>query len=159
MIDAIFDLFVQPNRILERAQGGLGVGLTVVKSLVEMHGGSIEVQSDARGKGSTFTIHLPLPSSPSEKLTTPRSFAQVGQGLRVVVVEDNIDAREMLCHLLTRAGFDCESVGDGLASLALIDSFEPHAAIVDVGLPGLDGFEVARRIRRKDKHPRPTSSP
>ncbi|MEO8554867.1 MAG: response regulator, partial [Kofleriaceae bacterium] len=69
------------------------------------------------------------------------------KGSRIVVVEDNLDAREMLCHLLTRAGFECEAVGDGLSAIATIEAFRPQAAVIDVGLPGIDGFEVARRIR------------
>ncbi|MBC7976358.1 MAG: response regulator, partial [Myxococcales bacterium] len=77
---------------------------------------------------------------------------RVAQGARIVVVEDNVDAREMLCHLLSRAGFDCRAVGDGMAALELIESFTPEAAIIDVGLPGIDGFEVARRIRSNPRN-------
>ncbi len=151
MLDAIFDLFVQSNRTLERAQGGIGVGLTLAKSLVEMHGGTLTAHSDGEGKGSTFEVRLPLVAVRPEKARTS-SATTIVKGSRIVVVEDNVDARELLCHLLTRAGFECRSVGDGLAALELIDSFEPHAAIVDVGLPGIDGFEVAKRIRMNSKH-------
>ncbi len=151
MLDAIFDLFVQSNRTLQRAQGGIGVGLTLARSLVEMHGGQLMAHSDGEGAGSTFEVRLPL-VAPRLEIATANPSPKTILGSRIVVVEDNVDAREMLCHLLTRAGFDCRSVGDGLASIELIDSFEPHVAIVDVGLPGIDGFEVARRVRTNPKH-------
>jgi two-component system CheB/CheR fusion protein len=146
MIDAIFELFVQPNRTLDRSQGGLGVGLTLARSLVEMHGGTLEARSDGEGKGSIFEVRLPL-SGAAPRAEARRPAAKVTKGSRIVVVEDNVDAREMLCHLLTRAGFDCEAVGDGVAAIAKIQTFKPRAAVIDVGLPGIDGFEVARRIR------------
>ncbi|MGE3768318.1 MAG: chemotaxis protein CheB [Kofleriaceae bacterium] len=147
MQHAIFDLFVQSNRTLERAQGGIGVGLTLARSLVELHGGTIECTSDGEGKGSTFTVRLPLTTRRDVRPRTKRPARPIAAGARLVVVEDNIDAREMLCHLLSRAGFDCQAVGDGLSAIDLIKDFHPCAAIIDVGLPGIDGFEVARRIR------------
>jgi two-component system CheB/CheR fusion protein len=150
MIDAIFELFVQPNRTLDRSQGGLGVGLTLARSLVEMHGGTLEARSDGEGKGSTFEVKLPL-SGTAPRVEARRPALKAAKGTRIVVVEDNVDAREMLCHLLTRAGFDCEAVGDGLAAIAKIQTFKPRAAVIDVGLPGIDGFEVARRIRSDPK--------
>ena len=152
MVDAIFDLFVQSNRTLERAQGGIGVGLTLAKSLVEMHGGTLRADSDGEGKGSTFSVTMPLVEARTDGRAPTGATTKMVKDARIVVVEDNVDAREMLCHLLTRAGFDCRSVGDGVSALALIEEFEPHAAIIDVGLPGIDGFEVARRIRNNPKH-------
>ena len=152
MIDAVFDLFVQPNRTLERSQGGIGVGLTLARSLVEMHGGTLKAHSDGEGKGSTFEVRLPL-SSAAHAATEAPTPAAAGQGMRIMVVEDNVDAREMLCHLLKRAGFECEAIGDGPSALARLDAFRPDAAIIDVGLPGIDGFEVARRVRTQSRHP------
>ena len=152
MLDAIFDLFVQSNRTLERAQGGIGVGLTLAKSLVEMHGGTLSAQSDGEGKGSTFVLCLPLVEAAAHERTRDRAPATVVKGARIVVVEDNIDAREMMCILLTRAGFDCKSAADGMEALALIEEFQPQAAVIDVGLPGIDGFEVARRLRSNPKN-------
>jgi two-component system, chemotaxis family, CheB/CheR fusion protein len=153
MVEAIFDLFVQSNRTLERAQGGIGVGLTLAKSLVEMHGGMLRAESEGEGKGSTFSVTMPLvEAARTDGRTQAGTTAKMVKGARIVVVEDNVDAREMLCHLLTRTGFDCRSAGDGVSALALIEEFEPHAAIIDVGLPGIDGFEVARRVRGNPKH-------
>jgi len=139
-------LFVQSHRTLERAQGGIGVGLTLAKSLIELHGGTLAATSDGEGQGSTFEIQLPLTTRRAAG-ASEHAAATVVKGSRVVVVEDNADARDMLCDLLTRAGFDCRAVGDGIAALDVIGTFKPHAAIIDVGLPGIDGFELARRIR------------
>ena len=147
MAEPIFELFVQSNRTLERAQGGIGVGLTLARSLVQMHGGTIAVQSDGHSKGSTFEVRLPLSSARAEVRDTTRPAPTLSKGSRIIVVEDNVDARDMLCHLLGRAGFECKAVGDGVEAIALIESFRPQAAIIDVGLPGIDGFEVARRVR------------
>jgi two-component system CheB/CheR fusion protein len=147
MRQAIFELFVQSTRTLERAHGGIGVGLTLARSLVELHGGTLECESDGEGKGSTFTARLPMSSSRALRSRSRRKPTVIAPGARIVVVEDNIDAREMMCHLLARAGFECKSVGDGLSAIDLIKDFHPHAALIDVGLPGIDGFEVARRLR------------
>ena len=153
MLDAIFDLFVQSNRTLERAHGGIGVGLTLARSLVEMHGGTLFATSEGEGKGSVFTVELPLSAVRDARpaAAQPRPTKRLATGAKILVVEDNIDAREMLCHLLSRAGFECRSAGDGLQALALIEEFHPQAAVVDVGLPGIDGFEVARRLRQDHK--------
>jgi two-component system CheB/CheR fusion protein len=151
MLDAIFDLFVQSPRTLERAQGGIGVGLTLARSLVEMHGGSLTAHSDGEGCGSAFEIRLPISTTAiGPEVTAP--IAKVAKGARIVVVEDNADAREMLCHLLSRSGFECRSAGDGLEAVALIDAFLPDVAIIAAGLPGIDGFELARRLRAGTRH-------
>jgi two-component system CheB/CheR fusion protein len=152
MVESIFELFVQSSRTLERAHGGIGVGLTLARSLVEMHGGTLTATSPGEGKGSTFVITIPLATGPMRREAAPRPSKPIAKGSKIVVVEDNIDAREMLCHLLTRAGFECRAAGDGLAALELIDTFHPHAAVIDVGLPGIDGFEVARRLREDRAH-------
>ena len=152
MVDAVFELFVQSNRTLDRAQGGIGVGLTLARALAEMHGGSVHAASDGAGKGSTFVARLPLASGSRPRMTAVRATAPGGDGRRVLVVEDNEDARELLVHMLVRAGWECRAAADGLAALALAAAFHPHAAIIDVGLPGIDGFELARRIRRDPAH-------
>ena len=149
MLETVFDLFVQSRSTIDRADGGLGVGLTLVKSLVAMHGGTVSARSEGPSKGSEFTVRLPIAQGVVEPLARnrPRTSVRVPKGAKVVVVEDNPDSRDALCELLRLAGFDCQIAADGLTGLALIDRFRPDVAIVDVGLPGVDGFEVARRVR------------
>ncbi|WP_438008178.1 chemotaxis protein CheB [Sorangium sp. So ce321] len=153
MLDTVFELFVQSSRTLDRSAGGLGVGLTLVRGLVEKHGGTVSARSDGEGKGSEFEVRLPVTERPREKEAargTPlRKFPK---GSRVVVVEDNADGREALCALLKRAGFDCHSTDHGIAGIELMDAVLPHIAIVDIGLPGIDGLEFARRVREKRQH-------
>jgi CheY-like chemotaxis protein/anti-sigma regulatory factor (Ser/Thr protein kinase) len=152
LLDSVFELFVQSNRTLDRAAGGLGVGLTLARSLVSMHGGDICAASDGDGKGSMFTVKLPLAAAPREaEVSAPRVRAQVSKSAKIVVVEDNDDSRNLLCVLLRRAGFDCHTAESGTTALSLIDRVEPDIAILDVGLPEMDGFEVARRIRKNPK--------
>jgi two-component system CheB/CheR fusion protein len=148
MLDAIFELFVQSSRTLERAHGGIGVGLTLARSLIEMHGGTLTATSAGVGEGSEFVVQLPLSTTRREREAGPRAVRATVSGSKIVVVEDNLDARDMLCHLLTRAGFECRAAGNGLDAIELIMEFHPVAAVIDVGLPGIDGFEVARRIRQ-----------
>lgn len=153
MLDAVFDLFVQSSRTIERAQGGIGVGLTLARSLIGLHDGTIEARSGGVGKGSVFVVRIPLSTNLlDEALVVNRNKAAIPTGARIALVEDNEDSREMLCALLVRAGFSCKTASDGLAAVALIDDFAPVAAVVDVGLPGIDGFEVARRVRANPAH-------
>jgi two-component system CheB/CheR fusion protein len=152
MIDSVFDLFVQSERTLDRADGGLGVGLTLVRALVAMHGGSVTAHSDGTGKGSEFVVRLPLLAEPEDEAPKSRGRTKVPAGSRVVVVEDNADSREMLCELLALAGCECQAADTGIAGVELIDRVEPDVAIIDLGLPGLDGFELARRIRANPRH-------
>lgn len=150
VLPTVFDLFVQSRRTLDRSEGGLGVGLTLVRSLVQMHGGEVVAMSPGEGKGTTMTVHLPLAgATPQEDLDLKRERTrQLEKGALVVVVEDNVDAGTMICELLTKHGLSCESVTDGTAGLDWILKRRPAAAIVDVGLPGMDGFEIARRVRQ-----------
>ncbi len=153
MLGGIFELFVQSRRTLDRSQGGIGVGLTLVRSLVEMHGGSVTAQSDGEGKGSLFEVRLPIAEAPpvEETLSLRPRVRRVG-GSRVAIIEDNRDTRELLCEALVNAGFECQSTGDGASGLALVDNIAPDIALIDLGLPGIDGFEVARRLRSNPKH-------
>jgi signal transduction histidine kinase len=146
LLPRVFDLFVQAAPAIERTQGGLGIGLTLVRRLVELHGGTVEAQSHGLGHGSTFVVRLPAraaaPSMPARAVRVPATGAR-----RVLVVEDHHDAREMLAVLLKQAGHEVYEAADGVDGLALALRERPDAAIIDVGLPGLDGYEVARRIR------------
>jgi two-component system CheB/CheR fusion protein len=156
MLETVFELFVQAGRTLDRALGGIGVGLTLVRSLVSMHGGSVVARSDGEGRGAEFTVRLPLVVAPTEGPRNPERDGglHLPKGARVAVIEDNADSREMLCDALTLAGFCCQSADNGLSGLALIDAMMPDVAIVDVGLPAIDGFELARRIRRDARYAR-----
>ncbi|MBA3462273.1 MAG: PAS domain-containing protein [Deltaproteobacteria bacterium] len=153
MLEAVFELFVQSSRTIERAQGGIGVGLTLSRALITMHDGTIQAASAGEGKGSVFTVRIPLSTKlVDEAEVVNRPKAAIPPGARIALVEDNDDSREMLCALLNRAGFACKTAADGLEAIKLIDDFAPSAAVVDVGLPGIDGFEVARRVRANPAH-------
>jgi two-component system, chemotaxis family, CheB/CheR fusion protein len=147
---------VQATRTLDRAAGGLGVGLTLVRSLVEMHGGRVTARSDGEGKGAEFVVLLPLAGLPANLVVplAPQMLlpAPAPQGARIVVVEDNADSREALCAFLERAGLECDTAATGGAAVDLIDQVSPDVVILDLGLPELDGFEVARRVRANPKH-------
>jgi two-component system, chemotaxis family, CheB/CheR fusion protein len=156
MLDSVFELFVQSSRTLDRSAGGLGVGLTLVRSLVELHGGRVHASSDGEGKGAEFEVHLPL-TEEAQRAEPARARLRMPPRRdrpRIVVVEDNPDGREMLCELLSTAGFECHSADTGPSALELIDAQEPDIAILDVGLPGMDGLELARRLRQNPKHAR-----
>jgi two-component system CheB/CheR fusion protein len=162
MLDSIFELFVQSSRTLDRSDGGLGVGLTLVRGLVAKHGGTVSARSDGEGRGSEFVVRLPT-VAPVRELGSaavaadgsgsPSAGLKLTPGSRIVVIEDNSDSREMLCALLSQIGFECRSSDNGASGLALIDEFKPAAAIVDIGLPGIDGLELARRVRASRQHP------
>jgi two-component system CheB/CheR fusion protein len=149
MLGSVFELFVQSSRTLDRAAGGLGVGLTLARSLVAMHEGTITAHSDGEGRGSEFVVELPVVQrhAAAESPAKPRIARPMREQARVVIVEDNADTREMLCELLASAGFDCRSAETGAAAMALIDEARPDIALLDVGLPGVDGLEIARRLR------------
>jgi two-component system CheB/CheR fusion protein len=153
MLESAFELFVQSRRTLDRAEGGLGVGLTLVRGLVTKHGGTVTAKSDGEGKGSEFVVRLPLSARPaaSQELEPRSPGIELSKGSKIVVIEDNADSREVLCALLAHAGFQCRSADNGAAGLELIEEFAPLAAVIDIGLPEIDGLELARRIR-KSRH-------
>jgi signal transduction histidine kinase len=151
MLGRVFDLFEQGERALDRAQGGLGVGLTVARSLVELHGGRISAHSDGPGRGSTFVVRLPaisLAPPAAEPGEADGLRARAGGGaLRVLVVDDNADAAEVLAEALRVQGHHVVAAHDGEAALELAAGLRPDAAVLDIGLPGMDGYELARRLR------------
>ena len=145
-IGTVFDMFTQVGHNLERAQGGLGIGLSLVRRLVELHGGSVEVLSGGRGQGSSFTVRLPL-GGPGVASPRARAGGDTGGALRILVVDDNADAAESLAALLQLRGHDTRTAGDGRAGYALACAFLPQLAFIDIGMPGMNGHEVARAIR------------
>jgi signal transduction histidine kinase len=148
LLPRVFEPFVQGERDMERAQGGLGIGLTLVRRLAELHGGSVHAASDGPGRGCTFTVRLPAMARPAS-LTAPASNGNASPtGLRILLIEDNDDSREMMRHLLHLSGHDVHEASDGVSGVATALEIAPDVAIIDVGLPGLSGFEVAARLRR-----------
>ena len=145
----IFDLFAQVEASMDRAQGGLGLGLTMSRNLVELHGGQLDAASAGRGRGSIFTVTLPLSATAEDSARENRATPPVGPR-RVVIVDDNRDLREMLEALLQFAGHEVVTAEDGPSGLDCIVSERPDAAFVDLGLPGFDGYELARRVRASD---------
>jgi two-component system, chemotaxis family, CheB/CheR fusion protein len=153
MIPRIFDLFVQGDQSIARSEGGLGIGLTLLRSLVELHHGQVEAHSDGPGKGSTFTVWLPL--APAAALNSETLAEQgVPPVQTVVLVEDQVDARRMMQLLLEAEGVRVFTAGDGLEGAALIERVRPDLALVDLGLPVMSGFELARRIRQDAQNAR-----
>jgi PAS domain S-box-containing protein len=148
MLPGIFEIFSQVDRTLDRSQGGLGIGLTLVRSLVEMHEGSVEARSEGLGKGSEFVVRLPLlkqiPSAPS--FSNPL-LGEVPLPQRILVVDDNIDAADSLALLLQLRGHEIRTANHGLRVVDAVNDFQPGVVLLDIGLPGIDGFEVARRLR------------
>jgi CheY-like chemotaxis protein len=151
----IFEPFVQLYRITDAARGGLGLGLAIVKTLVERHGGSIIAESRGPGTGATFTVELPLATaagdpSPALPAAPERAAAQARparRGVRVLIVDDNIDVAELLAEALGIEGFDTATAHDGQSALERWRELAPHAGVLDVGLPDMDGYELARRLR------------
>ena len=146
----VFDLFVQEPQSLDRSRGGLGLGLALVKRLGELHGGSVAVWSAGPGQGTEFTVKLPAVAAPAAQTSVmrPGSPPATARGRRVLVVEDSPDARQSLRLLLELAGHEVETSEDGPSGLAKLRDFRPDVALIDLGLPGLDGYAVARAVRQ-----------
>jgi PAS domain S-box-containing protein len=152
MLSHVFDLFVQGERTLARSEGGLGIGLTLVKRLVELHGGTVGVHSDGPGQGSEFLVRLPAgaPGSPaSDDRPGGSGPARSLFGRRVLVVEDNRDAAETVAELLALWGHDVRIIPDGSTAVETALAYDPDVVLLDIGLPGIDGYEVARRLRAR----------
>ena len=146
LLPSVFDLFVQSERTLDRAQGGLGIGLSIVKKLVEMHDGEVRASSIGLGHGATFVIRLPRIARPDTKTAHPCVVAHVSPK-RVLIVEDNIDGAKSLAMLLGVQGHEVAAVHSGEEALGQIETLKPDVALVDVGLPGMDGYALAQRLR------------
>jgi two-component system, sensor histidine kinase len=149
MLTSVFDLFVQDERSLERSQGGLGIGLSLVRSMAEMHGGRVEANSAGRDQGSCFTIQLPLAGN----VARDGAAARVGMPAstrprRILIVEDNADAAETLRILLEAGGHEVTVAHSAWQALEAARCFSPEVALLDIGLPGMDGYELAGRLRR-----------
>ncbi len=154
MLPKVFDLFVQADHAAARSQGGLGIGLTLVQNLVAMHGGSVRADSAGLGKGSEFVVRLPLATGAPDE---PPGLREGGQGspavrppgCRLLVVDDNRDAAESLALLLGLLGHEVRIAHDGPGALELARGFRPQVVLLDIGMPGMDGYEVARRLRQE----------
>jgi PAS domain S-box-containing protein len=151
VLTSIFDLFVQEPQTLDRSRGGLGLGLTLVKRLVELHGGSVSAASAGAGRGSEFTVRLPARVTPGSVGSSPAEAesAPPPPRRRVLIVEDSADARESLRLLLELAGHVVETSEDGPSGLAKLQTFRPEIALIDLGLPGVDGYALARMARAR----------
>jgi signal transduction histidine kinase len=148
--ERLFSMFSQVQTALERADGGLGIGLALTRGLLELHGGRITVQSAGRGQGAEFTITLPLGEvgpTPAPGLP-PAASHRASRGLRLLVADDNVDALESLSLLLEGEGHEVHAATDGLQALLQVRTLRPDVAVLDIGMPGLNGFEIAREIRR-----------
>ena len=152
LLPSVFEMFTQDRQALDRSQGGLGLGLTIARSLVKLHDGTIEARSDGRGKGSEFIITLPaiasaLPAADSTDAPGVPVKATSRTGRRVLVVDDNVDAARLIAAALDAVGHETRAAFDGPAALTIAASFQPDVVLLDLGLPLMDGFEVARQLR------------
>jgi two-component system, sensor histidine kinase len=149
MLPHVFDLFFQTGRAKSREQGGMGIGLALARSIVEMHGGQVEARSDGPGRGSEFVVRLPLAAGPSqdERVEGEMAVASELASHRVLVVDDDHDVADSLVMLLQLMGADVHVAYSGEAALATVAKFKPDLALVDIGMPNMDGYETARRIR------------
>jgi CheY-like chemotaxis protein len=156
MLPKVFDVFTQVGRTLDRSQGGLGLGLALVKRLVELHGGAVSAESAGPGQGSTFTLRLPVRTEPPAE---GEDFAPAGaagsaapaggaRGRRVLVVDDNADAAESLAEWLALRGHEVQTARSADEALAAAPRFRPEVVLLDIGLPGMSGYDLAPALRR-----------
>jgi CheY-like chemotaxis protein len=146
----IFDLFARGERSPERPQGGLGVGLTLVRELVELHGGTVEAKSAGAKQGSEFIVRLPLIKQPARSEQPLRKQPGRETPRRIVLIDDNVDAAESMAMLLRLKGHEVHVAYDGNAGVSLVMKTVPDCVLIDIGLPGIDGYEVAKRLRSHD---------
>ena len=147
LLPRIFDLFTQGDRSLDRSEGGLGIGLTLVENLVRMHSGSIEARSEGAGLGSEFIVRLPIVATVPASNGETVAAAIPGQSKRILIIEDNVDAADTLAMMLQTMGHEAHAAYDGPSGLKDFAQWRPSIVLLDIGLPGMDGFEVAQRLR------------
>jgi CheY-like chemotaxis protein len=154
MLDRVFDMFTQVNRTLDRAQGGLGIGLSLVRRLVDLHGGSVAADSAGLDRGSTFTVRLPTVVAPESKAGDDPAHDAVAarRRVRVLVVDDNVDAADALAMQLEHSGHYTRTAYGGAAALQAAEEFDPEVVLCDIGMPGMDGHAVATRLRADRRH-------
>lgn len=150
LLPHVFEVFVQGTISLDRAQGGLGIGLSLVRRLAELHGGSVKAHSEGTSAGSTFTLRLPASNVQAASNATQAAPAPASARPTVLLIEDNDDGREMMATMLEAWDYTVLQAADGLAGVALAHTNAPQVALIDIGLPGIDGYEVARRLRQMD---------
>jgi signal transduction histidine kinase/ActR/RegA family two-component response regulator len=154
LLPQVFDMFTQADRTLDRAQGGLGIGLTLVKRLVEMHSGSVDARSEGLGEGAEFIVRLPIMTA-EEAGDARRSAGESvpgarAPGLKILVVDDNVDAADSIAILLSMEGHQTQTVNNARDALIAATEFRPDVVLLDIGLPEMDGYEVARRLRSEN---------
>jgi len=151
VLPKVFDMFMQVDRTTDRSQGGLGIGLTLVRSLAQLHEGSVSAHSAGPGRGSEFSVRLPIAKSEPNSMQSQLigGASQVLPSRRILVVDDNVDAATTLAMLLKFLGADVHIAHDGPAALTAIEKYLPDVVLLDIGMPGMDGFEVAKRIRQQ----------
>lgn len=148
MLPQVFDSFVQGTQAAARKQGGLGLGLAIARALVSLHGGRISAHSDGKGRGSSFRITPPLLAAGSSDAALPAPSARCAVAARVLVIDDAEDVRATMCEILAGQGYEVRNAADGVQGLEAARAFVPEVTLCDIGMPGLDGYQVARQWRR-----------
>jgi len=148
-LDGIFTMFSQVESAATRSEGGLGIGLALVHGLVELHGGTVEAKSDGAGHGSEFIVRLPIVGSEAAAAAVPDRRAAAGIGRRILVADDNQDAADSLAMMLEMEGHEVRVARDGRAALSVAQTFRPDTALLDIGMPLLNGYQVAQALRRE----------
>jgi CheY-like chemotaxis protein len=149
VIGEVFELFTQVNRHLKRSQGGIGVGLSLVRRIIEMHGGQVHACSEGEGRGAEFVVRLPLTGNPVKPETVPADHSSEANGTahRILVVDDNADAADTLSMILRMYGHEIRTTHDGASAVAEAAKFKPEIIFLDLGMPGIDGYETAGKLR------------
>jgi len=153
----VFEMFTQVSRLEQHTPGGLGIGLALVRALVEMHGGKVTAESQGAGQGSTFTVRLPVLAAAASRASNDAQLAHAAPcgGLNVLVVDDNLDAAESLALILQMDGYDVRVASEGHMALEMATQFRPQVVFLDIGMPGMDGYAVARALRIQQPWPKP----